>query len=142
MNDFQTYIDALSFLVTHTEILERLSWMIAAGILIGAIVLDRFKIWLWVAIFLVFIVLTQWQIQVVMEELGFTRYEITMPHVITILSGVLFVSGSGLGYFVREKFRLAYAKEPPDIVANSVLKKVNGGAIENSDVSNTRPLKY
>lgn len=135
MSDLQLYLDTFAFIVANTDILMRLGLTFAASIALGAIFLDRFRIWLWIIIIIAFVGLTQWQVDMVFRELGFTRSQIMTPHVITVLSGVVFTTGAGIGFYLKEKFKLAYTKEPPDVVADSVLKKVNGG-----DSSKTSPL--
>lgn len=141
MMTFQTYVDAICFLASNTDILGRLGITLTVSIAIGALFLDRFRLWLWVVIAGVFLTLTQWQINLAMHELGFTDMEIVSPHVITILSGILFVSGSGIGYYLKKKFALAYTQESPEVVAERIIREINGGATDESE-SNTQPLKF
>ena len=106
----------------------------------GAVLLDRFKAWLWILMLFSFIALTQWQIDMVSHELGFTREQIMPPHLITILSALIFSSGSGLGYWIKTRKMPDYAKESPEIVADKIVKKVNGGAIDSSNAETVNAI--
>lgn len=139
MIDLQLYLDTFAFIVANTDILMRLGWTFAASIALGAIFLGRFRIWLWIIIVVSFVGLTQWQVDMVLRELGFSKSQIMTPHIITILSGTIFTTGAGIGFYLKERFKLAYTKEPPDVVADAVIKKVNGGDQRNSD---STPVNY
>ncbi|KKM64238.1 hypothetical protein LCGC14_1503420, partial [marine sediment metagenome] len=73
----------------------------------------------------------------VMQEWGLTAQQIAQPHIITVISGLLFTLGSGVGYAIKKNCTLAYAKESPEVVAKEIIKKVNGGVMENSNVPNS-----
>ena len=135
MIDIQSYLAAFSYLVTHTEILARFSVTLVVSIVLGAFVLDRFKIWRWSIVMIVFLVLTQFQVNAVLRELGLTNYQIAQPHVITILSGMVFAFGSGVGYLIKSRSYLAYTKYSAQAVATEIVSEVNGGVIENSDIN-------
>ena len=132
MNEIQTYLDAIAFLAANTSILTRLGWTLVASIVLGVLFLDKFRLWLWVIFFLAFVGLTQWQINVLMLELGYTQAQIIPPHLITIISGLVFITGSGLGYWIKSRKSLKYTKDSPNKVAVKIIEKVNGGAIETS----------
>ena len=138
MNDIQSYLDAFAYVVTHTEILARFSITLVVSIILGAFVLDRFKIWRWSIVMIVFLILTQFQVTAVLRELGLTNYQIAQPHIITILSGVVFALGSGIGYLIKSRSYLAYTEYSAQTVAVEIVNEVNGGAIENSD--HTQPI--
>lgn len=132
MTNIQTYLDAFYFLTEHTDVLSRFGITLVVSIILGAFMLNKFKIWLWAIMMGVFLALTQWQVQAVMYDLGFSSVQIMQPHVITIVSGILFVSGSGIGYYIKHHFALAYTDKSPEIVAKEIITEINGGVIENS----------
>jgi len=132
MTEIQTYLDAIAYLAANTEVLTRLAWTLIASSIMGAFFLNRFKIWLWVIFLLAFMILTQWQVDMVMRDLGFTPAQIMPPHMITVISGLIFMAGSGLGYWIKTKKIPKYAEESPAQIAVKVMDKINGGAIETS----------
>ena len=115
--------------------LSRFSVTLVVSIVLGAFVLDRFKIWRWSIVMLVFLILTQFQVNAVFRELGLTNYQIAQPHIITVLSGIVFAFGSGVGYLIKSRSYLAYTKYSARIVATEIVNEVNGGVIENSDIN-------
>ena len=137
MTNIQTYIDAFFFLIENTHVLSRLSITLAISIVMGALILDRFKVRLWIIPMIVFLILTQWQLDAIMRELGYTQIQITQPHVLTLISAVLFVIGSGTGYLIKKKFYLAYTKDTAEHVAENIITEINGGVIEKSTLSKT-----
>lgn len=128
MTELQLYLDAFAFLIRNTDVLVRFGWTIAVGIAIGALVLDRFKIWMWVVIFFTFLALAQWQVQEIMEVLGFSKFEILQPRIITIIAAICFVAGAGFGYWLKSKCALAYAKQNPHDIATIIIDEVNGNS--------------
>ena len=136
MIEIQNYLNALLYIIVRTNILQQFGWTLAISILLGALFLDRFKVLLWSVFLVTFLVLTQWQISTVMQEWGLTAQQIAQPHIITVISGLLFTIGSGTGYAIKKRCTLAYTKESPEVVAKEIIKKVNGGAMENSNVPN------
>jgi hypothetical protein len=137
MTNIQAYLDAFYFLTEHTDVLSRFGITLVISIILGTFMLNKFKIWLWVVMMGVFLALTQWQVQAVMYDLGFSSAQIMRPHIITIVSGILFVSGSGIGYYIKHHFALAYTNESPEAVAKEIITEINGGVIENSTLSKT-----
>ena len=135
MIELQIYLDAFAFLIRNTDVLIRFGWTVAIGILIGALFLDRFKIWRWAVILLTFLALTQWQVQEVMEVMGFSRLEILQPHIITIIAGICFAFGAWGGYWLRFKCTLAYTKQNPHDVAHTIIEEVNGNVTETSNAN-------
>ena len=133
MSDFQVYEFTLRFFLEHPEILGRFALVFALSAILGVMILDRFKIGLWVAFIGLFILLNQWQIDVIMTELGFTNAQIMQPHVITIFSALMFVSGAATGYFIKKKFYLAYTKQKPQVVASEIVSEINGTFVDNSE---------
>lgn len=133
MTEFQSYWDAFSYVITHTEILARFSVTLVVSIVLGAFVLDRFKIWRWSIVMLVFLVLTQFQVNAVLQELGLTNYQIAQPHIIMVISGIVFALGSGVGYLIKSRSYLAYTKYSAQVVATEIVDEVNGGDTENSN---------
>ena len=136
MSNIQSYLDAFSFLVGHTEILSRFSITLVVSIILGAIVLDSFKIWHWVAMMGAFLLLTQYQVKAVQDELGLTAFQIIQPHVITVLSSIFFAAGSGIGYFLKHRYKSSYTKKSAYVVASEAIAKANGGIIDNSNSTN------
>ncbi|KKM61176.1 hypothetical protein LCGC14_1534370 [marine sediment metagenome] len=136
MIEIQNYLNALLYIIVRTNILQQFGWTLAISMLLGALFLDRFKVLLWSVFLVTFLVLTQWQISTVMQEWGLTAQQIAQPHIITVISGLLFTIGSGTGYAIKKRCTLAYTKESPEVVAKEIIKKVNGGAMENSNVPN------
>lgn len=130
MNEIQSYLDAFYFLVEHTGLLSRFGLILVISIIMGAIVLDRFKVWRWSIVLIVFLIVTQYQVNSVLRELGYVGFQILQPHVITIVSAFFFAVGSGIGYWIKKKFYLAYTNKSPEIVAKEILAEVNGGEIE------------
>lgn len=133
MTDIQSYLNAFSYLVTNTEILARFSLTLVVSIILGVFVLDRFKIWRWSIVMIVFLVLTQFQVNAVLYELGLSNYQIAQPHIIMIASGIVFAVGSGIGYLIKSRSYLAYTKYSAQTVATEIVNEVNGGAVENSN---------
>ncbi|MCK4828148.1 hypothetical protein KA005_71120 [bacterium] len=132
MTDIQVYLDAFSFLLSSTEILSRFGIALAVSIVAGALFLDRFRLWFGIVMMIIFLALTQWQINFAMRDLGFTNAQIMPPHIIMIISGILFVAGSGIGYALKMKFTLPYTDESPEVVAEDIVHKINGGAMDHS----------
>lgn len=134
MTDIQIYLDAFYFVIAHTNILTGFGATFAVSIAVGALFLDRFVLWLWLIIFILFLSLTQYQVNQAMEILKYTPYQMAQPLVITVVSAVIFVSGSGLGYWIKVKcLARIESTESPDVVAKEIVAKVNGGnLIENS----------
>lgn len=135
MTSIQAYLDAFYYLTEHTNILGGFSITLVVSVILGAFMLDRFKIWRWTVIVTVFLLLTQYQVNTVLRELGFTGLQIIQPHAIAILSTILFAIGSGIGYMIKRKFYLAYTNKSPEIVATEIITEVNGGAIKSANVN-------
>ena len=134
MTGIQVYLDAFYFIIARTNVLMYVGITLAVSITVGVLFLDRFVLWLWAIIFVLFLSITQYQINNAMEMLEYSPYQIAQPFVITIMSAVLFVTGSGLGYWIKVKcLERMRETESPDIVAKEIVAKVNGGSyIENS----------
>ena len=137
MSDIQNYLNALLYIIVRTNILQQFGWTLAISMVLGALFLEKFKVLLWIIFLVAFLALTQWQISTVMQEWGLTAQQIAQPHIITVISGLLFTLGSGVGYAIKNKCTLAYTKESPEVVAEEIIKKVNGGVMENSNVPNS-----
>ena len=137
MNNIQIYLDALYFIVKHTDILMGFGLTLAVSIALGALFLDRFVLWLWVLIFLLFLGLTQYQINNALKILEYNPYQIVPPRMITIISSIIFIAGSGLGYFIKVKRQQQLQSlKSADDEAKEIVTKVNGGDTETVD-SNT-----
>jgi hypothetical protein len=136
MTNIQSYLDTFYFLIEHTNILGNFSIVLIVSIILGALVLDRFKIWRWAIVMTVYLILTQYQVDAVLRALGFTTYQVIQPLMVSIISSIFFATGSGIGYYIKKKFELAYTRESPEAVAKEVIAEVNGGVIENSTLIN------
>ena len=130
MSEIQIYLDALSFIIISTDILGRFGITLAVGAVVGAVMLDKFRFWIWIVAMSAFLILTQWQVNIAMHELGFTQFQAIQPLLITVISGFLFVFGAGTGYAIRKRFELAYTKNSPVKVATEIITEINGGEIE------------
>lgn len=130
MSEIQNYLNAFLFIAVRTDLLTQLGWTLAISLILGALFLEKFKVWIWILFLSTFLILTQWQISTVISEWGLTAQQIAQPHIVTVISGLLFILGSCTGYALKKRCNLAYMEESPKIVAEEIIQKINGGAME------------